>query len=85
MIAPYFISFKSPVGANCNQNGDNQKGLQFPGVAVAIDPSGEIMKKDISGKDGVLVVDLKSDTLEAVRGHRMRYFLPNRRPEMYSG
>ncbi len=67
----------------CNQNGDNQTGLQFPGLAVIINPSGEIIKKDISGKDGIVVAELKADTLDAVRGHRMRYFLPNRRPEVY--
>ena len=67
----------------CNQNGDNQKGLHFPGVAVVIDPSGEIIKKNIRGKDGIIVADLKADTLQAVRGHRMRYFLPHRRPEVY--
>ena len=67
----------------CNQNGDNQKGLHFPGVAVVIDPSGEIIKKNIRGKDGIIVADLKADTLQAVRGHRMRYFLPHRRPEIY--
>jgi N-carbamoylputrescine amidase len=67
----------------CNQNGDNQKGLYFPGVAVVVDPSGEIIKKNIRGKDGIIVADLKADTLEAVRGHRMRYFLPHRRPEVY--
>jgi N-carbamoylputrescine amidase len=67
----------------CNQNGDNQKRLKFPGLAVMIDPSGAIIKKDISGKDGILVANLKAETLKAVRGHRMRYFLPNRRPELY--
>jgi N-carbamoylputrescine amidase len=67
----------------CNQNGDNQKGLHFPGVAVVIDPSGEVINKNISGEDAVIISDLKAETLEAVRGHRMRYFLPNRRPELY--
>jgi len=67
----------------CNQNGDNQTGLQFPGVAVVLDPSGEILIKNISGQDGIVVADLKAATLAAVRGHRMRYFLPNRRPELY--
>ena len=67
----------------CNQNGENQKGLNFPGVAVVINPAGEVMNKSISREDAVLVSDLKAKTLEAVRGHRMRYFLPNRRPEMY--
>ncbi|CAB1083215.1 nitrilase [Alkalispirochaeta odontotermitis] len=67
----------------CNQNGDNQNGLQFPGVAVVIDPSGLITDKYVNGRDGIIVTDLKSDAIQAVRGHRMRYFLPNRRPEIY--
>jgi len=67
----------------CNQNGDNQKGLQFPGLAVALDPSGQIINKRISATDGIMVVDLNAAALDAVRGHRMRYFLPNRRPELY--
>ncbi len=67
----------------CNQNGNNQKGLHFPGVAVAIDPSGEIIDQNTSGEDALLFADLKAAVLEAVRGHRMRYFLPNRRPEIY--
>jgi N-carbamoylputrescine amidase len=68
----------------CNQTGDNGNGLQFPGVAVVIDPAGEILDKDTSGREGLIVADLKADRLEAVRGHHMRYFLPHRRPEMYS-
>lgn len=67
----------------CNQVGDNQNGLQFPGVAVIIDPSGEVIEKNIGDIDEMIIADLKADALEAVRGHRMRYFLPNRRPELY--
>ncbi len=69
----------------CNQTGDNGNGLQFPGVAVVIDPAGEILDKDNSGREGLLITGLKADRLAAVRGHRMRYFLPHRRPEIYSG
>jgi len=68
----------------CNQNGDNLKGLQFPGVAVVIGPSGDVMKDNISGREAMIVADLKAEVLAAVRGHRMRYFLPNRRPELYA-
>ena len=67
----------------CNQVGENQNGLHFPGVAVTIDPSGEVIEKNIGDIDGMIIADLKADALEAVRGHRMRYFLPNRRPELY--
>ncbi len=67
----------------CNQSGGNGEGLEFPGVAVVIDPGGQILAQDTSGREGLLCVDLKRADLEAVRSHRMRYFLPNRRPDLY--
>ncbi len=67
----------------CNQIGDNGNGLVFPGNAVAFSPSGEIIGTRLSGDSGLLMVDLKSDKLDYVHDHRMRYFLPNRRPELY--
>ena len=67
----------------CNQTGDNGKGLNFPGVAMVIGPSGKVLSKDLSGKEGILVYELKVDELNRVRNHRMRFFLPNRRPELY--
>jgi N-carbamoylputrescine amidase len=67
----------------CNQNGENQEGLHFPGIAVVIDPSGDILDDNIGSKEAMIVADLRAEALAAVRGHRMRYFLPNRRPELY--
>ncbi len=67
----------------CNQTGRNGNGLQFPGNAVVIDPSGNILAKKLDDSEGLLVADLDGSALEHVRGHRMRYFLPNRRPELY--
>jgi N-carbamoylputrescine amidase len=67
----------------CNQVGKNQMGLGFPGLAVAIGPSGNILKDKTTDREGVLITDLKAEELSAVRDHRMRYFLPNRRPELY--
>ena len=69
----------------CNQAGNNQHDLNFPGLAVVLDPAGRIIKKEIGGTENMVVADLKAGELEKVRGHRMRYFLPNRRPELYSG
>jgi predicted amidohydrolase len=68
----------------CNQAGNNGNGLDFPGLALALGPSGQIIEKDVSGEEGLLLADLKASDLEAVRGHRMRYFFPNRRPEIYN-
>ena len=68
----------------CNPCGQNEAGLCFPGLAVAIDPSGRVLDRDVSGCEGMLVVDLKAEALAHVRRHRMRYFLPDRRPELYN-
>ena len=67
----------------CNQSGKNQKGLEFPGLAVVIGPSGNILKDKITDRESMLLADLKADDLSDVRDHKMRYFLPNRRPELY--
>jgi len=67
----------------CNQVGKNQKGLEFPGLAVIIGPSGNIVKDRIIGREGMLVADLTEDDLSKVRHHKMRYFLPHRRPDLY--
>jgi N-carbamoylputrescine amidase len=68
--------------AACNQSGDNDAGLTFPGLAVVIGPDGKVIGKELAG-DRMLMVDLSADELAAVRDHRMRYFLPNRRPDIY--
>ena len=67
----------------CNQAGENKLGLEFPGMAVVIGPSGNILDKKTTDREGMQVTDLKAEELSAVRDHRMRYFLPNRRPELY--
>ena len=68
----------------CNQVGDNGQGLTFPGNAVIINPSGNVMARKLDGTEGLLVADLKLDDLRHVREHRMRYFLPNRRKDLFS-
>ena len=67
----------------CNQAGENKKGLNFPGIALVIDPSGNVVAKDVSGKENMIVVDLKAGDLAKVRNHKMRFFLPNRRSDMF--
>ena len=66
-----------------NQSGENCKGLTFPGNAVVIGPSGDLVGKDLSGREGIFFADLKAADIEQVRGHQMRHFFPNRRPELY--
>ena len=69
--------------AAVNQCGDNENGLMFPGLSIVISPSGEVLKKDVTGSEGLLIADLEKKDLDAVRSHRMRYFLPNRRTDLY--
>ena len=70
--------------AACNQVGDNKKGLFFPGVAVVIGPDGNILKKHLSMSEGLFLVDIESIMLDRVRNHKMRYFLPNRRKDLFN-
>jgi predicted amidohydrolase len=67
----------------CNQTGDNEKGLCFPGISVIIGPSGNVIEKNLSHTESLTVINLKSEALNRIKDHRMRYFLPNRRPELY--
>jgi N-carbamoylputrescine amidase len=67
----------------CNQTGENASGLSFPGVGLILTPSGEVLERKVSDEDGMLVADLKADDLARVRNHRMRYFLPNRRSDLF--
>jgi N-carbamoylputrescine amidase len=67
----------------CNQIGDNCNGLRFPGNAMVIGPSGELIAKDISPHASMLITHLKAADLEAVRSHPMRHFFPHRRPGLY--
>lgn len=67
----------------CNPCGENGLGLSFAGLGVVIGPSGNVIERYLNGQEGMMLVDLNAADLATVRGHRMRYFLPNRRPEIY--
>ncbi|PIP36786.1 MAG: nitrilase [Desulfobacterales bacterium CG07_land_8_20_14_0_80_52_14] len=67
----------------CNPVGGNGEGLDYPGLALAIGPDGCVMAKRLGKREGLLVVDLKKSALDAVRSHRMRYFLPHRRTTLF--
>ena len=68
----------------CNQVGKTGEGFTFPGVAVALSPSGNVMAKYAGTHEEMLLVDFRRDEIEEIRKHRMAYFIPNRRPELYS-
>jgi N-carbamoylputrescine amidase len=67
----------------CNQCGENGRNLRFPGVALVIGPNGDIMARQSSDRDTMLVFDLKAELLGDIRRHPMRYFLPNRREDLF--
>jgi len=67
----------------CNQVGKTDEGLSFPGGALAIGPTGQVIVSYCGNEDRMLVADLRMEELRAVREHRMRYFVPKGRPELY--
>jgi N-carbamoylputrescine amidase len=69
----------------CNPVGKTEEGFVFPGVILALDPQGWIMESYAGDEEKMVFVELKAKTLRETRAHRMKYFLPNRRPELYAG
>ncbi|HID22618.1 MAG TPA: hypothetical protein EYP14_09480 [Planctomycetaceae bacterium] len=68
----------------CNQTGDNGQGLRFPGVAMAVGPDGRAICQRRQDSEGLMIADLKCADLQRVRSHRMRFFLPHRRGDLYN-
>jgi predicted amidohydrolase len=66
-----------------NPVGKTEKSLSFPGVVVFLNPAGRILLSYTGNEERMVIAELKMDELLDVRGHRMRYFLPHRRPELY--
>ncbi|MCF8023877.1 MAG: nitrilase [Desulfobacteraceae bacterium] len=69
--------------AAVNAAGKNGCGLSFPGAAVLLSPEGKILYKYTGSHETMVCADLSVKTIESVRQHPMKYFLPNRRPEVY--
>ena len=67
----------------CNQVGSNSDDFLFPGVALVLGPDGKILAKYTGREERILFADLKADCLQDVRLHRMKYFIPQRRPGLY--
>ncbi len=67
----------------CNQSGAQGGRYFFPGTALALDPQGRVLASHAGPGEHVMVVCLDLQSLREVRGHRMKYFLPGRRPSMY--
>ncbi|MFW5975324.1 MAG: nitrilase-related carbon-nitrogen hydrolase [Desulfosalsimonas sp.] len=69
--------------AAVNPVGENGCGLWFPGAAVVISPEGKMVSHSAGEDETMLIADLSAKTLESVRSHPMKYFLKDRRPEIY--
>lgn len=69
--------------AAVNQTGDNGAALSFPGLAVVIGPDGKLISKSLENREHLHMETLDPDLLAHVRTHRMRYFLPNRRNDLF--
>lgn len=67
----------------CNQVARAAEGFSFPGVALVLGPDGRILARYKGEKEKILFAELKADVLEDIRQHRMKYFLPYRRPDLY--
>ena len=67
----------------CNQLGDCGGNLTFPGVAVVLGPDGRLSAQYVGKREKILYAELRNEILQDVRKHRMRYFLPGRRPSLY--
>jgi len=69
--------------AACNQVGKNGAGLSFPGVALVLGPDGRLLEQFQGKEETILFAVLNGETLKSIRQHRMKYFLPERKPGLY--
>ncbi|MCF6246546.1 MAG: amidohydrolase [Desulfobacula sp.] len=69
--------------AACNQIGDNLMGLSFPGISILIGPDGNVVSDLKTGKQNIHMVLIDTDKIKEIRSHKMRYFLPNRRQDLF--
>jgi N-carbamoylputrescine amidase len=69
--------------AAVNQTGENGAGLAFPGLALVIGPDGKLISRSMSDETHLHFVSLDPAQLDHVRSHRMRYFLPYRREDLF--
>jgi len=67
----------------CNQAGKTSEGFSFPGVVLALRPDGQILARYAGKRENILFAELEADVLQDIRQHRMKYFLPQRRPDLY--
>jgi N-carbamoylputrescine amidase len=67
----------------CNQAGETESGLTFPGTSLVLNPRGELMAANNGGEEGILSADLQEAVLRKVRESPQGFFLMRRRPALY--
>lgn len=67
----------------CNLVGPGQAGQSFAGVALIINPKGEILAEAVSWEEDAAMCRLNGSEVERIRRTKMGYFLAHRRPELY--
>ena len=67
----------------CNQVGKTKEGFFFPGVILALDPQGRVLESYSGDEETMVFVELKAKVLQETRSHRMKYFIPHRRSDLY--
>jgi N-carbamoylputrescine amidase len=68
----------------CNQLGKTREGYSFPGVAMILGPDGRVMATYAGNEQKILYAELKAEMLHNIKANKMKYFLPQRRPELYN-
>ncbi|WP_321492864.1 nitrilase-related carbon-nitrogen hydrolase [uncultured Desulfobacter sp.] len=68
--------------AAVNQVGENDAGLNFPGISMMIGPDGFLAGENRACENKMHIHVLDMSLLEHIRSHKMRYFLPNRRANL---
>lgn len=68
--------------AAVNQVGENDAGLNFPGISMMVGPDGFLAGENIAYENKMHTYVLDMSLLEHIRTHKMRYFLPNRRANL---
>ncbi|WP_020585861.1 nitrilase-related carbon-nitrogen hydrolase [Desulfobacter curvatus] len=68
--------------AAVNQVGENDAGLNFPGISMMVGPDGFLAGENIAYENNMYTHVLDMSLLEHIRSHKMRYFLPNRRANL---
>ena len=70
--------------AACNQVGNNDMDLNFPGVGIFIGPDGKVISKTIGNQEALHMITIDTLHLKQIRSHKMRYFIPNRRTDLFN-